>query len=131
MFEDDDKLLRPEEASKLLNVTNQTLINWSNDGKIQFSRTKGGHRRFKYSTIKPFITNKSYSLRFEKKVPTQRKICYCRVSTSSQKEDLERQITFFRDRYPDYEIIKDIGSGINFKRKGFNTILDDAIKVNS
>ena len=57
----------------------------------------------------------------------KRKICYCRVSTSSQKEDLERQIKFFRIKYPEYEIIKDIGSGINFKRKGFKTILDEEI----
>jgi len=130
MFENDEKLLRPEEACRLLNVTNQTLINWSNTGKIQFSRTKGSHRRYKYSTIKPFITNESYNDRFKKKISSQRNICYCRVSTSSQKEDLERQVTFFRDKYPDYEIIKDIGSGINFKRKGFNSILDDAIKGN-
>jgi predicted site-specific integrase-resolvase len=58
----------------------------------------------------------------------KRNICYCRVSTSSQKEDLERQIEYFRCKYPDYEIIKDIGSGLNFKRKGFNTILDTAFK---
>ena len=58
----------------------------------------------------------------------KRNICYCRVSTSSQKEDLERQIEYFRCKYPDYEIIKDIGSGLNFKRKGFNTILDIAFK---
>ena len=63
-----------------------------------------------------------------RKKPTKRNICYCRVSTSSQKEDLERQVEFFRCKYPNHEIIKDIGSGLNFKRKGFNSILDFAIK---
>ena len=63
-----------------------------------------------------------------KKDNNKRNIYYCRVTTSSQKEDLERQIEYFRCKYPDYEIIKDIGSGLNFKRKGFNTILDSAIK---
>jgi excisionase family DNA binding protein len=121
----DEKLLRPEEASKILNVTVQTLINWTNEGKLQCTRTKGNHRRFQLSTIlaqcKPEearkITNKP-----------KRKICYCRVSTHSQKDDLERQIKFFRNEYPEYEIIKDIGSGINFKRKGFNSILEYAIE---
>ena len=56
------------------------------------------------------------------------KICYCRVSTRSQKEDLERQVQFFQGEYPGYEIIKDIGSGLNSKRKGFNSILDSGIK---
>ena len=63
-----------------------------------------------------------------KKDNNKRNIYYCRVTTSSQKEDLERQIEYFRCKYPDYEIIKDIGSGLNFKRKGFNTILDIAFK---
>ena len=53
-----------------------------------------------------------------KKDNNKRNIYYCRVTTSSQKEDLERQIEYFRCKYPDYEIIKDIGSGLNFKRKG-------------
>jgi predicted site-specific integrase-resolvase len=43
---------------------------------------------------------------------------------------LERQIQFFRREFPDHEIIKDIGSGLNTKRKGFNTILDEGIKGN-
>ena len=57
-----------------------------------------------------------------------RKICYCRVSTPSQKEDLERQVEYFQAEFPNHEIIKDTGSGLNFKRKGFNAILDSAIR---
>ena len=55
---------------------------------------------------------------------------YCRVSTRGQKEDLERQIKLFRSKYPNHEIISDYGSGINFKRKGFNSILDSSIQGN-
>ena len=33
-----------------------------------------------------------------------------------------------RINYPDYEIITDIGSGLNFKRKGLERIIDMAIK---
>jgi len=118
-----EKLLRPEQASKLLNITQQSLINWTNQGKLECVRTKGQHRRFYMSSIVPFLPAET----IEKQ---KRKICYCRVSTSSQKEDLNRQIEFFRLKYPEHEIIKDIGSGINFKRKGFKTILDEAIKGN-
>jgi hypothetical protein len=38
------------------------------------------------------------------------------------------QIQFFTRTYPNYQIIKDIGSGLNLKREGFNSILDLAIK---
>jgi len=43
---------------------------------------------------------------------------------------LERQISFFTSKYPDYIIISDYGSGLNFKRKGLKTIITEAIKGN-
>jgi putative resolvase len=56
--------------------------------------------------------------------PNKIKICYCRVSSYDQKYDLERQVSHLAKKYPTHEIIKDIGSGINFKRKGLLKILD-------
>jgi predicted site-specific integrase-resolvase len=50
-------------------------------------------------------------------------ICYCRVSSAKQRDDLERQIAFMRERYPTADIVKDIGSGLNFKRKGLRALL--------
>ena len=57
----------------------------------------------------------------------RKKICYCRVSSIGQKEDLERQVNYMKKHYPTYEIIKDIASGLNFKRKGLNKIIKEAI----
>lgn len=116
-----EEYLRPEEACELLNVTVRTLLNWDYKGKIKCIRTEGGHRRFLKTDL---LKLKSKS---EPK-QTGRKICYCRVSTSSQKEDLERQIEYLGNKFPDHEIIKDIGSALNFKRKGFISILDSGIK---
>ena len=46
--------------------------------------------------------------------PTQKaKVCYARVSSEHQRNDLERQITDLRQRYPGHEIISDIGFGTN------------------
>ena len=50
-------------------------------------------------------------------------VCYCRVSSPKQKNDLERQVEFMRERYPEAKIVKDIGSGLNFKRKGLLALL--------
>ena len=55
----------------------------------------------------------------------KKKICYARVSSEHQKEDLQRQIQFLQQHYPGYEIISDIGSGLNWKRKGFETLLEN------
>ena len=60
-------------------------------------------------------------------ISNKKKICYCRVSSEKQKDDLERQITFMKEKYPSYEIITDIGSGLNFKRKGLLKIINMAI----
>jgi predicted site-specific integrase-resolvase len=57
----------------------------------------------------------------------KKQICYCRDSSRKQKEDLKRQIEYMENKYPTFEIISDIGSGLNFKRKGLIKIIDMAI----
>ncbi|CAN0517844.1 unnamed protein product, partial [Ectocarpus sp. 8 AP-2014] len=54
----------------------------------------------------------------------RRRIAYCRVSSSKQKDDLGRQVQSFQETHPEHEIVKDIGSGINFKRKGLLRVVD-------
>jgi predicted site-specific integrase-resolvase len=112
-METNKHLYKPREICKLYGITPRTLLNWSYNRRIKFIRTDTGHRRYYFE---------------DSTKPAGRKICYCRVSSQGQKEDLERQSNYMRLRYPSYEIITDIGSGINFKRKGFNAILDSAIK---
>ena len=51
-------------------------------------------------------------------------VCYCRVSSKKQSADLDRQVAFMRERYPDAEIIRDVGSGLNFRRKRLLAILE-------
>jgi putative resolvase len=57
----------------------------------------------------------------------KKKICYCRVSSNKHKEDLSRQIEQMKKHYKDAEIISDIGSGLNYERKGLKEILEMAI----
>jgi excisionase family DNA binding protein len=107
----------PFQLAKRLGVTKETLRTWETEGKISATKTKGGHRRYNMPT-------------FGNEEPSypHRCIAYARVSSQKQKADLERQIEFLRSRFPTYEIISDIGSGINFKRKGLLSILDLAMQ---
>ena len=111
----EDKLLTPKEASNILGVSDSSLRYWVKQGRLTEIKTQGGHRRYKLSEICPGADN------FTEREKS--KICYCRVSTRSQKEDLDKQILYFRTKYPDHTIISDIGSGINFKRKGVVTVV--------
>jgi predicted site-specific integrase-resolvase len=57
-------------------------------------------------------------------LPEKKKICNARVFLDHQKEDFERQVEILNRLYPETEIIKDIGSGLNFKKKDFIPLLD-------
>ena len=107
------KYLPAKEASEVLGYHPDYLRRLANAGKIDVIRTTGGHRRY---NVNAFIESKSES--------TLTTICYYRVSSTKQRDDLERQVTYMRSIYPTAEIIRDIGSGLNFKRKGLRSLLD-------
>jgi predicted site-specific integrase-resolvase len=117
-----DKLLRMKEVSTLLGVTPQTLRNWSNSGYIQPVVGKGRQRRFKLSEVRRLMNFDT--LRSNENTC----LVYCRVSTTIQRANLNRQ----RDRLETFavangyiieKIYEDIASGMNFKRKGLLDLL--------
>ena len=101
-------------AAKILGVHPNTLRKWAKEGKIKYIKSASGQNRYDINNY----------LGIQQETKT---ICYCRVSSCKQKADLERQVEFMRQKYPGAKIIKDIGSGINFKRKGLFSILESAI----
>ena len=54
-------------------------------------------------------------------------VAYCRVSTKSQKDDLEKQVenvkSYMYAKGYSFEVITDIGSGINYKNKGLRELI--------
>lgn len=119
-----DKLLTLQEAKSILNISKSTLQRWDNSGKLIALRTEGGHRRYKLSDIEKIlgvVNNKEEEDNKEIIVAT-----YARCSTPDQKAhgDIERQsMRLFeyctKQKYKVEHIIKDMGSGLNDKRKGF------------
>ena len=107
------KYVTPKEACEYLGVSISTLRRWDSEGKINSIRTPGGQRRFCIQEYE------------QKAKPT---VLYARVSTHSQKDDLERQAEFLRQAYPNAELIREIGSGLNFRRRKFIAILERIYK---
>ena len=103
-------MLSIKEASELLGVTTTTLRNWEKEGKITSVRTEGGHRRYQ---VQDLIGGK------KEKMLT---VAYARVSSQDQKDDLKRQElvleAYCSKQSYDFEIISDLGSGMNYKKKG-------------
>jgi len=114
-----EKLYTLKEAKKLLGVTTKTIQRWDKEGKIRVVRTVGGRRRIPESEIKRIL-----GLREERVV-----VGYARVSSTTQKDDLERQKqlvhSYAKDRgYGEIQILSDVGSGLNENRKGFLRLLE-------
>jgi predicted site-specific integrase-resolvase len=119
-----------KEASEKLGVHFQTLRNWDREGKIKTIRSPGGKR---FYDVKSFLeeTDKQEKIENEKDEKDERKkICYCRVSSYSQKEELTHQVDYMKLKYPEHEILTDIGSGINFNRGNLKKIINLGIKNN-
>jgi predicted site-specific integrase-resolvase len=92
-------------------VVRQTIQKWIKNGKYEtVKRTEGGHFRV-WIEEEPLI------------------FYYARVSTNKQKSSLETQISLLKAKGGEKNAkeIKDIGSGFNFNRQGFKTILERSL----
>ena len=127
---DNKVYISPKEATKLCGVTNRTLFNWFKQNKVSCVRAKSGVKRYNKQDLLNIIGLNNVVTKPGPEPNIKKKYCYCRVSSRNQVDDLNRQIEFFKCMYPEYTIIKDCGSGINWKRKGFKTILEQAMLGN-
>jgi len=124
-----EKFISGKEASKILGVHQKTLYNWDKLGHIETIRTPGNKRLY---NIKKFIQERTKKNLKLEPIEAKLNLCYIRVSSNSQRNDLERQKEYMKQRYPTYKIIEDIGSGINFNKRGIKNIIKLAIngKIN-
>lgn len=109
------KLLTVGEACQLLHVTKPTLYAWEKEGKISPLRTEGGHRRYNKTDLLKLVGVSKH------KAIKKLTVAYCRVSTLGQQKDLDRQVDVVSNyciaNGYQFKVIKDIGSGINYKKK--------------
>ena len=104
------------EASIFLGCSISTLRRWDKAGTLKALRTPGGHRRYDTMELRQMF---GASVEDNKKI----NVGYSRVSSSDQRDDLVRQSERLESEcrkvdHP-YEIISDLGSGLNFKKKAF------------
>ena len=112
-----------KKVTKIYGVSSQVLRKWEDAGVLESMRTPGNTRIYNRKTLES-------ALGITRTSSQKRNFCYCRVSSQKQSNDLKRQSQYLRDLYPQYTLIEDIGSGINFTRKGLHTILGSALEGN-
>ena len=109
-------------VTQILGVTAQTLRNWDKEGKLKPSYTKSNGYRY-YSEDDVLSYTKERNTKKEKKL-----VCYIRVSSKKQEDDLNRQKenleSYLKETNQEYEIISDIGSGINYNKPGLRKLIE-------
>lgn len=117
-------MLDIREAAEFLGVSVQTLRRWDAEGRLVPERTAGGHRRYDLAKLRPEWFHAVDTA-------NRRTIAYARVSSHDQKDDLERQkqvLELFCARQGwTFEVIADLGSGMNYHKKGLKRLLDAII----
>jgi putative resolvase len=110
------KFVPSRKAAETLGLHPNTLRRLADQGKIEYIRTPGGQRIY---NVNSFISNRVSLDEFNKV-----SVCYCRVSSAKQSDDLAKQIEYLRTTYPEHEVISDVASSLNYKRKGLQRILE-------
>ena len=120
------KLVPIGAAAKALGVSTSTLRRWEAAGRLAPTRTEGGQRRYDVAALLPGIRPAPQSNR--------KTVAYARVSSHDQRADLERQKQvlelYCASHGWTFEVVSDLGSGMNYHKKGLKNLLDDIIEGN-
>ncbi|WP_430681881.1 IS607 family transposase [Lentilactobacillus dabitei] len=120
--------MKPKELAERLGVSVKTLQKWDSQGKLPAKRTVTNRR---------YYTEADYLKAIGQPKANRKNVIYARVSTAAQQDDLRDQVEFLR-QYVNAkgiivdQVITDVGSGLNYKRKKWNQLLDEVMqsKVN-
>ncbi len=112
------KFISIGKAARLLGVSPQTMRRWEYEGRIvPDKRTRGGQRRYDPKKLQQCRNAKPEGLT----------LCYARVSSHDQKDDLERQRELLElycaSQGWQFEVLSDLGSGMNYHKKGLKSLL--------
>lgn len=109
--------------AQLVGVTVKTLQRWDRAGKLKALRTSTNRRYYTDTHLDEILTRPE----------TPRKtVCYCRVSSQAQRNDLKNQREvleqFLLTRgIANAEFISEIGDGLNFSRPLFLNLIFDIL----
>jgi len=121
MKTDNKKYVSIGEAANLLGVTTWTMMNWDKSGKFVAERTPTNRRKYLLADVQGY----KLSGAADKEKST---VGYARCSSYDQREDLERQCgvleSYCANNGWQFELIKDLGSGMNYNKKGLRQLLE-------
>ena len=113
------RLVKIGEAAKMLGTSAAQLRKWEQTGELRPTRkTQGGTRYYSIAALVGYQERQTDPLT----------VCYARVSSHDQKDDLDRQHTtleaYCATKGWRTQVIRDLGSGMNYRKKGLQELLE-------
>jgi predicted site-specific integrase-resolvase len=124
-----DEFVPARVMSKMVGLKYQTALKLAESVGFRTFTTPSGQKRYHKRSIDDYI-NEHSNVKEILPIEEKHNVVYCRVSTKKQSADLQRQVDYAKSLYPSFEVITDIASGINWKRKGLDTILEYTMQRN-
>ncbi len=114
-----ERYLTPSDVAEIFGMSRSGVIKWIREGKIKAIEING-RWRIPYSEVERLLSGGK----------VKQVAIYARVSSNTQKDDLERQLNALRDwvkkTLGEVSVIevKDIGSGLKEDRRGLKKLLE-------
>lgn len=118
-----EKLYNVTEFANLIGKSVKTLQRWDRLGVLTAYRSPSKRRYYTHTQYLEYLGKKSTT-------EDKQNVIYVRVSTKNQVDDLKNQLKFMesythRNGIPIHNVYSDYGSGMNYKRKNWNKLIDD------
>ena len=128
-YENKQDFLTMAQAAKFSGLHPHTIRKYADCNKIKCYKTPAGQRKLNKLDLEKFCSSVPHVIKVSK--DTKLNFLYSRVSSKKQLDDLIRQTEYLQSRKPEYASyisITDVASGINFKRKGLQVLLDSCLQ---
>ncbi|MBB5254670.1 IS607 family transposase [Sulfurisphaera ohwakuensis] len=115
-----ERYLTPSEVAEIFGMSRSGIIKWIREGKIKAIEING-RWRIPYSEVERLISGKE---------KVKQVAIYARVSSNTQKDDLERQLNTLKEwvkkTFGEVSVteVKDIDSGLKEDRRGLKKLIE-------
>ena len=100
-------------------ISSATMRGWASTGRLEHIRLPGGKRMYDVDSVLKLLGQQPVG---------KQSYIYARVSSAKQSTDLDRQVQDLQKAFPSHVVVKDVASGVNFKRKGLQHLLELVLK---
>lgn len=120
-----EKIYNVTQFAEMIGKSVKTLQKWDRDGVLKAYRSPSNRRYYTHTQYMEYLGEKGTTEKVN--------VIYARVSTKNQVNDLKNQLLFLKayctkEGIPISNIFTDYGSGLNYKRKQWNTLIDECFE---